>query len=145
MSAPVKAGDVIEFPYPFVRELYDDGDPEGGPRPCWRPGVRFDCQTVQVGDGEFDEHTWSVADGTGKQVVTVVSIHKPGKFPTRVFFTRRWIGPDGVGFGKGKLHIKSLSSFRELVRGYRHTVDKLNTDASTTHVDAASDQPRTGN
>lgn len=114
----ISAGSVYDFPYPFVKELYDDGDPEGGPSLSWRPGVRFESRVIR-GDGEFDEVFDAVADSIGRQVITVVSTHKPGAFPTRVFFTRKWKDPQGREFGKGKLHIKSLAAFRVLIRGWR--------------------------
>ena len=61
-----------------------------------------------------------VADAVGTQILTVVSVHKPGKFPARVFYTRRWRDPDGVEFGKTHLRVTVMQSFRTIVRGYRH-------------------------
>lgn len=116
-KSPITEGSTFDFPYPFVKELYDDGDPDGGPSLSWRPGVRFESRVIR-GDGEFDEVYDAVADAVGRQKLTVVSVHKPGQFPTRVFYTRKWIDPIGREFGKGKLHIKSLASFRLLTQGW---------------------------
>ena len=122
----IEVGAVFEFPYPFVREVYDDGDPEGGgPSPCWKPGVRFEERVIYGYGGEPDMATDCVADGTGKQRVTVVGVYKPGRFPTRVFFERRWIDPDGREFGKGGCKTKVISAFRSLICGYAHHIDRI--------------------
>lgn len=117
IKPPIAEGSTFNFPYPFVKELYDDGDPDGGPSLSWRPGVRFENRVIR-GDGGFDEVYDAVADSIGRQVVTVISTHKPGTFPMRVFYTRQWIDPLGREFGKGKLHIKSIAAFRHLIQGW---------------------------
>ena len=48
----------------------------------------------------------------------VVAAFKPGRFPTRIFFTRSFTDPDGKTFGKGALRISTLDKFRRLTRGY---------------------------
>ncbi len=109
----IEAGSVFAFPYPFVQDEYQQWD-EGGPfqTKSWRPGVRYEM--VYPDDSE------AVADGLGKQIVRVVDVHKPGRYPTRVFFTREWETPTGRVFGKPGLHIKTLDAFRRLVSGYRY-------------------------
>lgn len=110
---PIKVGAEIEVAHPFVRSTYTDFDGERPyERPTWRPGTRGEM--IPPDDSEM------VADGIGTQIVTVVSIHKPGPFPARVFFTRRWRDPDGREFGKNKLHIKSTQGFRSIINGFRH-------------------------
>ncbi len=110
-SAPIAIGQHFEFAYPFFREEVDLFDGEGTAKTLsWRPGVRHEL--VDQGDAV------AVADGVGKQIVTVVSIHKPGRFPERVFFTRQWEDPNGKRFGKPKLRIKTSPLFRKLVAGY---------------------------
>jgi hypothetical protein len=111
----------IEVPYPFVRETVSlpDIDVDGvgcNEVPTWRPGTRFELH--QRWDGE--EWSECVADAMGRMVLTVISEHKPGRFPTRVFFTRQWVDPDGKRFGKKALRILSRSAFTALTRGYRH-------------------------
>jgi hypothetical protein len=113
-SIPVEFEDgaVLTVTYPFVRETYTTYDDEGGcSMPTWRPGVRYeDCGPEDVEP---------VADAEGQAIFTVVATFKPGRFPTRVFFTRRFVSPEGKVFGKGKLHIATAEKVRRLARGYR--------------------------
>lgn len=114
MGETLSAGAEIVIAHPFVREeveLY------GELTMTWRPGLRYEAETDQIGDYR---RVWTAADGIGEQILTVVSVHQPGRFPTRVFFTRKWRAPDGKVFGATKLHIKTLAAFRRIVRGYRH-------------------------
>lgn len=109
----IKVGAMIEVAHPFVRSTYTDFDGERPyERATWRPGTRGE----NVGPEEVD----MVADGIGTQIVTVVSVHRPGTFPPRVFFTRRWRDPDGREFGKNKCHVKSQQGFRSIIAGFRH-------------------------
>jgi hypothetical protein len=108
----IAAGDVIKIKYPFVRDKFVSMNLDEPDTPCWRPGVRFE-------DSGPDD-TEAIADGLGQQVFTVVSIHKPGKFPTRVFYTRNWIDPDGKQFGKGTLKMLSVNPFMRRISGYWH-------------------------
>ena len=111
----IAAGTVFEVAYPFVREAYSEFDGEEySERPTWRPGCRY--EEYQSGYQELD--TKAVADGMGKQILTVVDIHKPGKYPTRVFYTSTWISPDGKAFGKGKLKITTVSAFKRRTEGF---------------------------
>ncbi len=116
-ASDVVAGAEFTVTHPFCWDLASrpSGDPEGPYSQefmSWRPGVRYEL-LPPYGDSE------AIADGNGAQVLTVVSVHKPGRFPARVFYTRRWIDPRGQSFGKGALRIKIVSAFRRLVRGYR--------------------------
>lgn len=109
----MKPDDTFEVRYPFIRDTYTEYDVDG---PCerktWRPGVRFEQHAPDDAD--------AVADGVGAQIVTVVDVHKPGRFQTRVFYTRQWRSPDGRLFGKGGLKVKTLQAFRRLIAGYRY-------------------------
>lgn len=108
----IEAGSVFAFPYPFVREEVELFDEEGPVKhKTWCPGVRW--ANVYPDDSE------AIADGVGEQIVCVVDVHKPGKYPTRVFYTREWKSPDGKTFGKRGLRIKTMDAFRRLVSGYR--------------------------
>ncbi|MHB8272003.1 hypothetical protein [Bradyrhizobium sp.] len=111
MVDEIKVGAEIEVAHPFIREEYHGFD-EDGPfkRMSWRPGTRV--EPIYPDDAE------EVADGIGTQILTIVSIHKPGRFPSRVFFTRRWRDPDGREFGKTKCHIKTLQAFRRRCRSF---------------------------
>lgn len=111
MSDEFNPGAEIEIAHPFSREEYHGFD-EDGPfkRMSWRPGTRI--EPIYPDDAE------EVADGIGTQIFTIISIHKPGRFPARVFFTRRWRDPQGNEFGKSKCHIKTVSALRTRCRGY---------------------------
>jgi hypothetical protein len=56
-------------------------------------------------------------------ILTVVETFKPGRFPTRVFYTRQFIDPDGKTFGKSRLHIVTLEKFRRISAKYRLPYD----------------------
>lgn len=112
-----KAGDRYERPYPFSRDTYsafDDGEDGGGMTDVstWKVGPKNEA------DGAGD--CLSMADAFGTMVLTVVSVHKPGKYPTRVFFTRTWITPEGKPFGKTKCRMTTMPTFTTLTQGYRH-------------------------
>lgn len=120
MTIKIEAGQTHTVAgYPFVRYVADliieDGDyrTEG-----WRPGCTAE-------EDERDEHGYPskvfVADGTGSMVLEVVATFKPGRFLERVFYTRRWIDPDGREFGKtSTLRVATTGQFRRLLKGYRH-------------------------
>lgn len=108
----LEPGQIIEVAYPFFRRLttlFEADSPID--IETWVPG----CEPRQD-----DDDCDFFADGMGKMTLTIVSLHKPGGFPERVFYTRRWVDPDGKAFGKGKLHIKSKAQFSKLCKGYRH-------------------------
>lgn len=113
-------GQVFEVPYPFVQDTWvehyvgEDG-PTTDEVPTWKPGPRNEMRTAPYGE----EYYPSVADAMGTQVLTVVGIYRPGRFPTRVFFTRQWRDPDGKVFGKLKCRIATLAAFAALTQGYR--------------------------
>jgi len=104
--------------YPFVREavtLYD----ENGPYETlsWRPGVSIECC------GPYDDETDIVAHGEGEMILTVIDVHKPGRFPTRVFYTRKFVDPDGHVFGKGGLRMTTVDAFNRRAAGYQLAYD----------------------
>ncbi len=110
---PIPAvGEVAEVSYPFIRATYSYADTEGM---CeaegWKPGIK----NVHV----YPDDCEAMADARGLMRLTVVSVHKPGKYPTRVFCTRRFVTPDGKEFGKGKLHIMTIEKFRRLSSGFQ--------------------------
>jgi hypothetical protein len=105
----MKVGDRITVEYPFVRVKVDM---YGETTMSWRPGVghRY-CAP---------DDTEAYANGVGSMELTIISIHKPGRFPTRVFFTRKFIAPDGYVFGKTKLRIMTIGAFRARARSFMH-------------------------
>lgn len=122
MTIKIEAGQTHTVAgYPFVRYVAnllgeDDGSPyktEG-----WRPGCTKD---EDENAGSYFPELHYVADGTGAMVLEVVATFKPGRFPERVFYTRRWVDPDGREFGKpNKLRVTTAAHFRSLLKGYRH-------------------------
>ena len=55
----------------------------------------------------------------------MIDVHRPGKFPPRVFFTRQWKDPTGKTFGKGGLHIMTTAAFRRRLKGYMHDYEMM--------------------
>ena len=103
----------MEARYPFVRDAYAAFDGEGTVEiASWKPGTR--------GESRGPEDAEMVADALGAIILTVVGVYKPGKFPTRVFFTRRWRDPDGREFGRNSCRVTTVSNFYALASGYRH-------------------------
>jgi hypothetical protein len=114
----VTDGAVFNVSFPFVRDTWmaHDFDEDGaGSREVqtWKPGTRFEAR------GREGEYTECFADGMGVMVLTVVSVHKPGKYRPRVFYVRRWIDPDGKEFGVRKLRMSGIAAFKTICNGYR--------------------------
>lgn len=113
------AGSEHRAPYPFVRTAWEappeDPYEEGGApnmQPTWKPGVEHD---------NIDQyHTVTFADRMGEVVFTVIGAFKPGSYPTRIFYVRQWVDPDGKQFGSTKLRVTTQQHFRQLIKGYRH-------------------------
>ena len=107
-------GEVFTVRYPFVRCVYSYYSEDGeGEAISWRPGVFAQGEDPWCGSEK------AMADGQGFMVLSVVSTHKPGKYPERVFYTRKFINPDGVEFGKSALRIAVRSKFDRIASGYR--------------------------
>ena len=110
------ASEIHQIKFPFTRESYSgplDGEFVEDSK-TWRPGTR-----AEYGDFEFSDEQW-VADGEGSMVLEVLVKFKPGRFPERTFFLRRFIGPDGREFGKQKVRVIASSAFKQMLKGYRH-------------------------
>src|SRR5690606_29498042 len=110
----MEAGDIFEVECPFVRTVYTEYDQDGPSATLtWKPGIEWEL----VGpEGEADMR----AHGLGKVRYTVVSVHQlPRPYPTRVFFTRKWVCPDGREFGASKLHVMTLQAFRRRTVSYK--------------------------
>lgn len=107
-------GQFFEVRYPFVRTEFETVDEDGPYKvQSWKPGVD---QILTGPDGE----STSTAHGEGTMTLTVVDVFKPGRYPTRVFFTRSFAPPTGAAFGKNKLRVATAEKFRRLARGYAH-------------------------
>lgn len=117
MKLEVETGKTYSVRYPFVLEDVElpPDDPEAT-QPAmvksWRPGVEW--------EQEDEGQAYGVAEAVGEMLLTVIDVHKPGRFPTRVFYTRQWKDPNGRVFGKGGLRITTLDAFRRRMRGYMH-------------------------
>lgn len=128
MTALPQAGDVFRVRYPFVRckatICGEDGPEEID---SWRPGVSIELWGPEGDDTEI------VANGEGEMVLTVIDVHKPGRFPTRVFYTRKFIRPDGASFGKGGLRMTTVEAFKRRAAGYQlaYAVEDIAPDQST--------------
>ena len=109
----LEAGQQYEVEFPFITDVYSEWDEEGEHQEeTWRPGCRnIDCAP---------DDTELVADGVGEMLLTIVDVHKPGKYPERVFYTRKWRDPEGKEFGAGKLHITTTPTFKRRAAGYYH-------------------------
>lgn len=100
--------------YPFKREDFHGFDADGPfTSPTWNPGWRYELV------GHYGD-SCPVWDGEGVQMRHVVSIHKPGRYPTRVFYTRQFRSPDGWLFGKTSLRMTTLAAFRNWMRSDTH-------------------------
>ena len=112
--APPEVGRQYEVRHPFVRSTYTAFDVDGPYEDeCWRPGFEFSAN-------QDEEGADAAADQWGKAIYTVIDVHKPGRFPTRVFYTRAWEDPDGKRFGKGTLRMVTLEKFSRMLKGMRH-------------------------
>lgn len=117
-------GEVFTVPHPFVRDTWTkhDEDQDGITShdvPTWRPGTRVEIRHSPIWTGEDVPDPTDVADAMGAQIVTVVGVYRPGRFPTRVFYERQWRDPDGKHFGKRKCRMTTVNAFRTLTSGYR--------------------------
>lgn len=107
-------GGVFRVRYPFIRckatICGEDGPEEID---SWQPGVSIECC------GPYGEDTEIVAHGEGEMILTVIDVHKPGRFPRRVFYTRKFINPEGHAFGKGGLRMTTVDAFKRRAAGYQ--------------------------
>lgn len=138
-ASDLSEGMTFEIVYPFLRDTYHAYDGEGGyDVKTWKPGVEWEGGLYRDSAG---------CDAEGLCRFTVVSVHKPGRYPTRVFYTRQFTNPDGKPFGKGRLHMVSVEKFRRLIRGYRDDYDVGEPEASyqaTTASSVGTDGPQSG-
>ena len=124
-----------ERPYPFKRGEVTLWDEDGGhTKPTWVPGWDYEP------DGP--ESMAPVWNGEGHEIRTVVSIHTPApRYPTRVFYTRRWRDPDGHEFGRAGLRITTAAAFRRWLN--IPPIDRLRAEGGTLDGHATT-SPRVG-
>lgn len=119
MSKEITIGKTYAVRYPFVLRDVDvpPDDPEATSMSIksWCPGVEWE-HSDPYSDAD------ARADAFGEMLMAVIDVHKPGRFPPRVFYTRQWKDPTGRVFGKAGLRIVTAEKFRRLCKGYRHEV-----------------------
>lgn len=96
--------------YPF---MLSDKDTVSSWGTKWTPGSRQNFN-------EYDEDLINDADATGYVIYEVKGVYKPGSYPERTFYTRKYQDPDGNIFGKNNLRIISSSYFKCMLKGYRY-------------------------
>ena len=108
----VAVGQTITVKFPFYVEqiVKHEISGESYPEEAWVPGCKDEF--VYPDDSEL------VANGVGEMILDVVDIHKPGTYPERVFYTRRWVDPDGNEFSSGRLQITTIPTFKKRAAGY---------------------------
>ncbi len=137
---PYSAGQSFSIVYPFIRDTYTAMDEEGGAEvKTWRPGVHIEH------GGRYSDDAVIWADAEGSANFTVVACFKPGHFPTRVFYTRQFVNPDGKTFGKRKMLMATVEKFRRLTKGYLYgydvELDHACDGGEAVHSPAASQSP----
>lgn len=119
MQHDIKEGDVFKVKYPFCAEMIEEYEVLDDFNcqvvdtfKVWHPGTKI---TLTAPEGaERNE-----ANGDGVMILRVVSVHKPGKFPTRVFYTREFIDPEGNSLtSKNALRVCSIGKFRRISKEY---------------------------
>ncbi len=108
----IEIGKEYRVKFPFIASSYNTDWGDGGAiEDSWKPGTYF----VETG---YEED--AVADGEGFILLTVVDRYKPGRYPERTFYIRKWQDPDGKVFGKDCLHMTTTGNFKRMLKGYRH-------------------------
>jgi hypothetical protein len=107
----IAAGAVFErdHPFSFVQERLSSDPADVIER--WRPGA---WETTLVGPDDAR----AACHGIGKVKFTVVSVHSPPRYQTRVFFTRHFVDPEGGLYTPNKLHHRVLSHFKREIAGF---------------------------
>ena len=116
----------VAVDFPFVRCVAQNHtDDRSKTDDCrflsWRPGVDLQ-EIMRYGFGGHPEpDDYFVANGMGKMLLTEIDRHQlPGRYATRVFYTRQFQDPDGRVYGKKQLRIITAGGFTTLCDGWRH-------------------------
>lgn len=107
----VEVGETYRVACPFIRTAFEDYD-EGGvfKSLSWEPGIKWEV---------LGEDASARSHGVGSVEYTVISRHKPPHpYPARIFFTRKWVAPDGKKFGTSRLRIMTEAQFKTRIRSY---------------------------
>ena len=116
----IEIGKTYEVRYPFKLEevgVYNDYEVFGDfcgttvTKQEWRQGARRKCR--------YPDDDYLFADGEGTMLLHVVGTCKlPGKYMERVFYTRKWICPDGSEVGRSDLRVSTLNHFIARASGF---------------------------
>ncbi len=109
----IEEGFTYKIPYPFCSGSWPLVGNEC-PKDSWYPGTIVEDHLEGHGRN-------TVYDEMGFMVITVVSITKIPGWPTRCFYTRHWIDPDGKEFGKkSQLRVNAIGYVTRLLKGHRY-------------------------
>jgi hypothetical protein len=109
---PIEIGDKFAVLYPFLRCKFTNYmDEDQAELDSWKPGIEMVGIYPDDSAAACDDHGWLLSE--------IIGIYKPGRFPRRVFWQRKWQDPDGRVFG-GKLQITTEEKFRRLNTRYQH-------------------------
>lgn len=95
MARLFEAGEVFERVHPFTWVTERRGATEDVVE-RWRPGA-WDTKPIAPDDAI------AACNGLGTVKFSVVSVHTPPGYPTRVFFKREFTQPDGEKYAASKL------------------------------------------
>lgn len=112
MKTEIAIGKTYSVRYPFFVTIFEGFDADGPfQQESWRPGCGSDRN-------DDNDRSW-FSDGHGEMLLEVIAEFKPGRFPERVFFVRKWKDPDGKVFGLNKLRMTTHNNFVRMLKGYR--------------------------
>ncbi|MCD4509746.1 hypothetical protein LQT97_00715 [Brucella pseudogrignonensis] len=118
---PIEAGMIFEREHPFTLVTEKHCDPEETYE-RWRPGA----WNTEV-DAPYGESVTFYANAVGRVRFSVVSIHTPPGYPTRVFYKRQFFMPDGKAYASGSLKNCIISKFRRDIKEFpiNYEIDDL--------------------
>lgn len=110
MACTFQSGEVFERPHPFTVVVENQGDPERETE-RWRPGA---WETKYI----YPDDACALAHGVGRVQFTVVSVHTPPRYPTRVFYTRQFFMPDGSPYASSRLKNCIANKFAKDIKAF---------------------------
>ncbi|MGR9413118.1 hypothetical protein [Rhizobium leguminosarum] len=116
----VVAGAVFERKHPFTWVEARQSDDPADVIERWRPGA-WETTLIPPDDA------CAACHGEGTVKYTVISVHKPARYQTRVFFTRHFCDPEGGWYAPNKLHHRVMTKFLSEIEefGFRYEVIEL--------------------
>lgn len=77
----------------------------------WRPGA-------WESEPRHNDDPMPACHGLGFVYFKVVSVHKPGRYPTRVFYTRRFVTPDDEALPESGCLCVTMEKFKRLRKDF---------------------------